>query len=43
MASLLFNQENVHIKIPSADTADGVTYYCIEVRIASIKWTVKHR
>ncbi|XP_076664340.1 nischarin [Andrena cerasifolii] len=43
MACLLLNQENVHIKIPSADTADGVTYYCIEVRIASIKWTVKHR
>lgn len=37
------NQENVHIKIPSVDTLDGVTYYCIEVRIASIKWTVKHR
>lgn len=33
----------MHIKIPSADTVDGVTYYCIEVRIASIKWTVKHR
>lgn len=43
MACLLLNQENVHIKIPSADTIDGITYYCIEVRIASIKWTVKHR
>lgn len=43
MACLSLNKENVHIKIPSADTVDGVTYYCIEVRIASIKWTVKHR
>ncbi|XP_076622249.1 nischarin [Colletes latitarsis] len=43
MACLSLNQENVHIKISSADTVDGVTYYCIEVRIASIKWTVKHR
>nr|XP_003703254.1 PREDICTED: nischarin [Megachile rotundata] len=43
MACLLLNQKNVHIKIPSADTVDGVTYYCIEVRVASIKWTVKHR
>lgn len=33
----------MHLKIPSVDTVDGVTYYCIEVRIASIKWTVKHR
>lgn len=43
MACLLLNQENVHIKIPSVETLDGVTYYCIEVRIASIKWTIKHR
>ncbi|OAD56010.1 Nischarin [Eufriesea mexicana] len=43
MACLLLNQENVHIKIPSAVTVVGITYYCIEVRIASIKWTVKHR
>lgn len=43
MACLLSNQENVHLKIPSVDTVDGVTYYCIEVGIASIKWTVKHR
>ncbi|XP_031846924.1 nischarin [Nomia melanderi] len=43
MACLLLNQENVQIKIPSTDTVDGVTYYCIEVGIASVKWTVKHR
>ncbi|KAG7204404.1 hypothetical protein KM043_004848 [Ampulex compressa] len=43
MACLLLNQENVHIKIPSTETVDGVTYYCIEVRIASVKWTLKHR
>ncbi|XP_020280844.1 nischarin [Pseudomyrmex gracilis] len=43
MACLLLNQENVRVKIPSFETTDGVTYYCIEVGIASIKWTVKHR
>lgn len=43
MACLLLNQENVQLKIPSTYTADGVTYYCIEVGIASIKWTVHHR
>ncbi|XP_050458920.1 nischarin-like [Cataglyphis hispanica] len=43
MACLLSNQENVCLKIPSADTTDGVTYYCIEIGIASIKWTVRHR
>ncbi|XP_076646796.1 nischarin [Halictus rubicundus] len=43
MACLLLNQDDVQIKIPSTDTVDGVTYYCIEVGIASIKWTVRHR
>ncbi|XP_033216816.1 nischarin-like [Belonocnema kinseyi] len=43
MACLLFNQEDVDIKIPSSETVDSVTFYTIEVRIASIKWTVKHR
>ncbi|KAL0113462.1 hypothetical protein PUN28_012547 [Cardiocondyla obscurior] len=43
MACLLQNQENVHLKIPSVETIEGATYYCIEVAIASIKWTVKHR
>ncbi|XP_043678738.1 nischarin-like [Vespula pensylvanica] len=43
MACLLLNQENVRIKIPSADTLDGITYYSIEVTVVSVKWTVKHR
>lgn len=43
MACVLQNQDNVYIKIPSVESIDGVTYYNIEVKIASFKWIVKHR
>ncbi|XP_015600588.1 nischarin [Cephus cinctus] len=43
MACLLLNQDDVQVKIPSVETVDNVTYYNIEVRIAAVKWTVKHR
>ncbi|XP_043473374.1 nischarin-like [Leptopilina heterotoma] len=43
MACLLLNQDDMHIKIPLSETVDSVTFYTIEVRIASIQWTVKHR
>ncbi|XP_043268514.1 nischarin [Venturia canescens] len=43
MACLLSNPENIEITIPSVETLDGVTYYNIEVRIAEVKWKLKHR
>ncbi|XP_066585903.1 nischarin-like [Prorops nasuta] len=43
MACLLQNQDNVTIKIPSTEIVDGITFYCIEVRISTITWAVKHR
>ncbi|KAK0183125.1 hypothetical protein PV327_001195 [Microctonus hyperodae] len=43
MASLLLNQENITIKIPSYEIIDGVTYYIIEVKVDDVNWTLKHR
>ena len=43
MACLLMNQEDVHLTVPTYQTQDGVTFYILEVRIANVKWTVKHR
>ncbi|CAB0032500.1 unnamed protein product [Trichogramma brassicae] len=43
MANFLANQEDVKLTIPKAETNDGVTFYILEVQIASHKWTVKHR
>lgn len=43
MACFLVNQEDVELSIPSYETTDGVTYYTLEVKIASVKWNVRHR
>ncbi|KAJ8676420.1 hypothetical protein QAD02_012207 [Eretmocerus hayati] len=43
MACLLMNQNDVQLSIPASETSDNVTYYLIDIRIANVKWTVKHR
>lgn len=43
MACLLLNQDDINIKIPRVETTDGVTYYVIEVRVATVNWSLKHR
>lgn len=43
MASLLNNQEDIQLTIPSYESQDGITYYILEVQISNTKWTVKHR
>lgn len=43
MACFLMHQEDVQLCIPSFETTDSVTYYVIEIKIGSVKWTVKHR
>lgn len=43
MASLLSNEEDVSIKIPSSTQQDNVTFYNIEMKVGPVQWTVKHR
>lgn len=37
------NQDDVQLSIPSYEITDGITYYVVQVKIATITWTVKHR